>query len=397
MTITTNDTALVSIYQIFPLKDDAGVTTWIWDCLFQEIDIATNALVFEWRASEHYSVEDTYRNRGGEGSSPRRPFDWFHLNSVQKDEYGNYLISARYTHSITYIHGTTGQVIWVLGGKRNTFEDLSKGKALNFGSQHYARVHPLSDFPNLLKNNGYPHGIVQKDGVTTQLLSMFDNSRDDRYLTNKVSRGLLLEISYPSGDFLSHRDEFTVREIKSYYQPTDVTSESQGSFQVVPSLMEGQDPKILLGYGRYALWAEFSAEGKLICNNLITARRAADVQSYRVLKYPWIGRPLSPPKAVLHNESLYVSWNGATEVYEWALQHAQQSASVSTDGSDGETSLEWDDYIVARKDSFETEFELYAGVKQYLRVAAIDVTGKVIGYSDTLNLGSADVSPTCSH
>jgi hypothetical protein len=51
------------------------------------------------------------------------------MNSIQKDELGNYLVSARYTHTITYIDGNTSAIVWILGGKRNTFEDLSNGRS----------------------------------------------------------------------------------------------------------------------------------------------------------------------------------------------------------------------------------------------------------------------------
>jgi hypothetical protein len=31
---------------------------YIWDSLFQEIDIETNELLFQWRASDHYSMDE---------------------------------------------------------------------------------------------------------------------------------------------------------------------------------------------------------------------------------------------------------------------------------------------------------------------------------------------------
>jgi hypothetical protein len=38
---------------------------------------------------------------------PDHPYDPFHFNSVDKDELGNYLVSARYTHAVYYISGST--------------------------------------------------------------------------------------------------------------------------------------------------------------------------------------------------------------------------------------------------------------------------------------------------
>jgi len=31
---------------------------YIWDCVFQEVDVETNDLLFQWRASDHFKFED---------------------------------------------------------------------------------------------------------------------------------------------------------------------------------------------------------------------------------------------------------------------------------------------------------------------------------------------------
>jgi hypothetical protein len=53
--------------------------------------------------------------------SKGRPWDFYHINTVDKDPAGNYLVSGRLTRSIIYIIGTSGDIIWRLGGKRNDF------------------------------------------------------------------------------------------------------------------------------------------------------------------------------------------------------------------------------------------------------------------------------------
>lgn len=47
----------------------------------------------------------------------------------------------RHTGAIRYINGTDGSTIWQLGGKKNTFRDISDpdGAALNFSFQHFPR------------------------------------------------------------------------------------------------------------------------------------------------------------------------------------------------------------------------------------------------------------------
>lgn len=61
--ITRDNTALLTVYAT--TKADLSSLGkfsegWLLDSLFQEVDIATGKLLFEWRASEHFNVTDTY-------------------------------------------------------------------------------------------------------------------------------------------------------------------------------------------------------------------------------------------------------------------------------------------------------------------------------------------------
>ena len=166
---------------------------WIWDCVLQEVAVDTRDVIFEWRASQHISINDTYHLLRKAGNH-EDPFDCFHMNSIQKDELGNYLVSARYTHSITYIDGKTGGIIWILGGKSNMFMDLSDGFAINFAWQHDAQFVSADNFPQTYKPP------VEQPGYTTRLLSLFDNAAEDQnYVYGMdLSRGLLLEVTFPT-------------------------------------------------------------------------------------------------------------------------------------------------------------------------------------------------------
>lgn len=199
--ILPEGTALMTIYEIIPgdvsmfrsfdpNKQEDRDPNYIWDCAFQEIDLETGDLLFEWRASEHLNVTETYRGIGP-GGTKNDPFDWFHINSMIKDELGNYLISARYTHSITYIDGKTKETIWQLGGKSNMFLDQSNGNATNFAWQHDARFVDTYTFPNIYTPPD------ARPGFTTKLLTFFDNAAEDQHYDFGLpySRGLLLEIS----------------------------------------------------------------------------------------------------------------------------------------------------------------------------------------------------------
>lgn len=414
--ITPQGTALMTIYQIVPgdtsmfRKFDPEKTAadrepnWIWDCAFQEVDIATGELVFEWRASEHYNVTETYRNIGP-GGNRQDPFDWFHINSMAKDELGNFLISARYTHTITYIDGKTKEILWQLGGKQNDFMDLSGGNATNFAWQHDARFVPLDTFPNMYTPP------VKKPGFTTKLVTVFDNAAEDRNYNYglPLSRGLLLEVTYPTpgisrpnrpglghiaytikglkdGEKESLKMEainrtdpnYTVRLIKSYENPNHVRSSSQGSMQILPQ-GHGRDPKVLVGYGLNAVFTEFEADGTVLCDTHFAARKSwerGDMQSYRAYKFDWHGMPETAPSADITDDDseVYVSWNGATEVASWVLQCAE--------AKDRGDERAWSDVTEVRKTKFETviPYPKTLGGARYLRVIALDRAGRRLDY-----------------
>jgi hypothetical protein len=419
--ILPEGTALMTIYEIIPgdvsmfrkfdpEKPDDQDPNYIWDCAFQEVNIETGELVFQWRASEHYNVTETYRGIGP-GGTKNDPFDWFHINSMVKDDLGNYLISARYTHSITYIDGKTQEIIWQLGGKRNSFMDLSGGNATNFAWQHDARFVPFDAFPNLYK---LP---PQAKGYTTRLISLFDNAAEDHNYKwgLPLSRGLLLEVTYPTPETVKAKTGFiktvheqipvkegatedekkipsingtnpsySVRVIKSYESPENIRSSSQGSMQLLPQ-GPGEDPKVFVGYGLNAVWTEFDANGSVLCDVHFGAKisfERGDIQSYRAYKFGWHGQPERPPSVEITDDTaeVLVSWNGATDVAEWVLQ-----GSRSKDAAD----QDWMTLDRVQKHQFETAITVPKTDMHYLRIIALTEDGQQLPYgaSEVLNRG----------
>lgn len=397
--ITDQGTALISIYQNVSLPHVSRQTEqeefWIWDCLFQEIDIASNKLLFEWRASEHHQLDESYKARTDFGNASA-PYDWFHINSVQKDQLGNYIISARYTHTVDYINGSDGSLLWVLGGKRNMFTDLSQGNATNFSWQHDARMHPVETFPETMDSSS--HGARHGDGQLTQLLTMFDNAAEDHARDRDASRGLLLEMKYPDPSVpgapygkqardLQSAADFTVKLIHDYVHPQHVLSSSQGSMQVMPAQEKNRDPKILLGYGFNAVYTEFDPNGTVLCDMRFATHYSwerGDVQSYRAYRMPWVGYPSEPPNAVVDASShaLWVSWNGATEVATWLLQH-------SSTGRQGD----WSTLTTTAKTDFETKIKYNPKTTlHYVRIQARDAYERVLGETAVLDVKWTGVS-----
>jgi len=72
----------------------------------------------------------------GTGHNSSDALDYFHINSVDHDSSNNYLISGRHTSTIYKINGTSGKIIWRLGGRQSNF---TLGDGVEFSLQHHAR------------------------------------------------------------------------------------------------------------------------------------------------------------------------------------------------------------------------------------------------------------------
>ncbi|KAI1664194.1 Arylsulfotran-2 multi-domain protein [Pyrenophora tritici-repentis] len=87
--ITGDDTALVIIYHGIPwdLTTSGGIENgWLFENTFQEINIETGELVFERNASTHVGINEPYNSLPSDvGQSEDTPWDYFHMNSVEKD------------------------------------------------------------------------------------------------------------------------------------------------------------------------------------------------------------------------------------------------------------------------------------------------------------------------
>ncbi|PBP27622.1 hypothetical protein BUE80_DR001401 [Diplocarpon rosae] len=340
--ITEQGTALITQYRYE--KGEWGGSGpksqgYIWDSVFQEIDIETSKVLFEWHAYDHVDIDTSDFPSGSEGRDQFSGYDFFHINSVDKDALGNYLVSSRYYQCLLYISGTTNETLWQLGGRQNSFTDLSNGEATKFGWQHDARW--TADY----------------SGIT-----LFDNGA--RYnLKHKVdvSRGLHIALDLK---------DMTAKIKNSYINPRKIISASQGSMQVLPS------SNILIGYGYNAAWTEFTVDGQVLCDVHIGSQKyfnTGAVQTYKVFKQPWVGRPTTKPVARFVGGWLYVSWNGATEVRDWVVQ-GSNSTRMDAKWVVGE--------VQAQKMGFETGIRIEFHLWRFVRVRGVDIRGEVLGESD---------------
>ena len=96
---------------------------YIQEGAFQEVDVETGEVNFEWRSLDHVDPEESYvgpstTEISGSGEDPESPWDYFHINSIDKNKHGDYLISARHVSCVYKISGKDGHVVWRLNGAK---------------------------------------------------------------------------------------------------------------------------------------------------------------------------------------------------------------------------------------------------------------------------------------
>ena len=120
--LTPRGTALITAYdpQLCDVSSVGGPRSGaVTDGVLQEVDIGTGLVRFQWTSLDHVPLADSYEL--ARKSRSDWPFDFFHINSIDREEDGSLLVSARNTWATYDIDPPTGQIVWQLGGKRTSF------------------------------------------------------------------------------------------------------------------------------------------------------------------------------------------------------------------------------------------------------------------------------------
>ena len=119
---------------------------------------STGTLEWEWDSKDHFNVlETTFPQRfNPPATSHNGAVDLLHINSIDRQSNGDYIVSARHLDSVFRISRATGKVLWKLGGTAAN---------LDFAQ-------PLTIFNDPLGGPKRPHDArLGADGV----LTIFDN------------------------------------------------------------------------------------------------------------------------------------------------------------------------------------------------------------------------------
>lgn len=288
------------------------------DGIFQEIDLKTGHVLFEWHSIGHVPFGDTNAPKP-QGADDE--YDYFHINSVEREQDGDYLVSARHTSTVYLIDGHTGRVVWRLGGKHSDFE---LGPGAHFAYQHDAREQP--DGTIRLFDNSDQHGRHRSSVMTLEL----DTRRHTATLVRELTHGTLF-------------------------------AATQGDAQ--PQL----NGNTFVEWGSQGRFSAFDPHGSLIYD----AELPDGYDSYRGYRFPWIGRPAGVPSVAAQAAggglTVWASWNGATEVASWQV--------LAGDAPDALQPV-----ARAPRAGFETAIAVPSAAA-YVAVRALAADGSVLGTS----------------
>lgn len=346
---------LVSIYNVerYDLSK-YGITTgegWVQDGLFQKIDVATGELLFEWSGLDHIPLSEMSIELGatigagdGHGLDVDSGLDYLHLNSVDENADGDYLVSCRHTQTVYKVSGQDGRILWRLGGRMSDFE-MQDGVA--FGYQHHARW--------------------QTSNTTTEVITLFDNAFEGAHYTATHSRGKLIKLDYtttpPRASLLA-----------AFRGPEGIAqSTAQGSVQILHNNPSGAvdiaTSNVFIGWGSSPYITEHLPSGEIVFQASLNISSA---NLYRVYKYNFTSNPRDTPSVFTYAQStdsevtaFYMSWNGATELTRWRV-YGRQNCSAS-----------WTELGTIDKHDFETTYQA-PGFWAYSMVEALDARGNAL-------------------
>ncbi len=296
----------------------------VLDGVVQEIDIRTGLLLFQWDSLDHVPLSASYV-----APDKHKPYDYFHINSVQADRDGNLIISSRNTWTAYKVSSHEGRIIWRLGGKHSTFK---LPRAATFAFQHDVRAQAPDD----------------------RVITLFDNGAGPPDVQSE-SRGMRLRLDM-------RKRTATLAGVTNHSPP--LLAHFEGNVQELPGGGE------FVGWGQRPYFTEFSGGRVVLDGHFVSGN-----PSYRAYLERWSATPVTSPAVVASatggRTTVYVSWNGATTVAHWRVLAGARPGDLRA-----VTTVPWK--------GFETDITM--ATERYVTVQALAADGRVVGHSRTVRV-----------
>ncbi|KAI0023511.1 ASST-domain-containing protein [Xylariomycetidae sp. FL0641] len=341
--LTDEGTAVVTEYPTRSPWDmtsvGGGKNGTLLDSCFQDINFQDNRLVFKWCASDHFPV-----SRSLSTYNASEEFDAYHINAVSKGPDGNYLVSLRHLANAFNVNATDGSIIWQVGGATSDFAYVNS-------------TIPTVDEEGFVFQ--FQHEVRYVDDSMKQI-SLFDNHQSDNVVAsagacrtvNGCSRGLVLDVDYEAMTY-------TVSAVLNH--PRDLIARAMGSNVLLPN------GNRLVQWGIQPSITEHDQQGDVVLEAEYGLWLGA-AHSYRTFWIPeadWVTSPTTKPDVAVEDNTVYVSWNGATKVKQWAIVACGTDTPKKT----------------VTRDGFETAIDVSDLGLDKFAVAALDKNGETLATS----------------
>lgn len=301
------------------------------DASVQQYNLKTGALVGTWDALHHIPLSQSQTKPA---PKPGVPWDAYHVNSVQLQPGGKFLVSMRNTWGAYLVDTNSSNldaspIQWTVSGNPaiSSFKLPTNGA---FQWQHDVELH------------------------SGNVLSVFDDACCNVTATgfgpqSGTTRGLVLKL-----DTTNHTASFVAQ-----YERPDTESAFLGNTDLLPN------GNVMVGWGSQRFFSEYGKGGKL----LLDAVMPTPDLSYRAFVQKWVGTPFFPPSGAVRRKhgktTVYASWDGATQVAAWRV--------LAGPGVKHLTAI-----VVKAKTGFETAISLGSKSYKVYKVQALNARGKVL-------------------
>ncbi|KAJ7629004.1 ASST-domain-containing protein [Roridomyces roridus] len=340
-------TALMAGYRPVPADLSpvgSPMNGWYLNTIIQEIDIATGNVLFNWTSIDHIGLNESYGSPtlASQGSSSDTAWDAVHINSIDKDNAGDYLMSSRNCQTI-YKIDKNGTIVWRLGGKTSDFTPLTENTQFHW--QHHARWR-----------------------MGGSSISLFDNAA--AWLSPTLT---LVDENTATGKYLAvDQTKMTVAlALEKIFSPSPLSNFSLAMSSIEP--YDSPCSSAVIGPNNASLWND------------------AAILNYRVFQTStreFMGQPKQPPSVAFSREngddevSVWVSWNGATHVASYELFTGETPDGVNR--------------LLRRQEKDGLEMALSGrGIERYVRVDALARDGSVLGRSGVYRVRDRSLYPQC--
>ncbi|KAJ5082014.1 hypothetical protein N7532_011057 [Penicillium argentinense] len=321
--------------------DDAGIRKELWSVHggFREIDIQSGDTIFRWDSVGKVKHDESSKHWERRNKTTL-VWDFMHINAVDKNKEGDYLVSVRHTDTIYKVSGKDGSIIWRLGGRYSDF--ISD---FRFSRQHHTRWLSTNE--------------------THATISFLDNASDLEFQIANVSSGFIVSLHTAASPM-------TATLIERYDRPDESLTRLRGSVQILPN------DNVLVSWSKQGYMSEFTRRGRSIMDASFASKR---FNTYRAFKSNFTGFPSEQPvlKAFTYGVGAssavtiaFVSWNGATEVRSWNFYDGSTQASIEAPVGN------------IKKDGFETLFT-FNGLLENVWAEALDADGRSLGKTSVEN------------